>query len=55
MKMSGILRHNSIPPHVEGHINNVLVQPAMLHGMETLPVTRSHVEKLVVTEMNMYI
>ena len=52
--MSGILRHNSIPPHVEGYINNMIVQPAMLHGMETLPGARSHVEKLEVTEMKMY-
>ena len=54
MNMSGILRQNIIPPHVEGNINNMIVQPAMLHGMETLPVTRSHVEKLEVTEMKIY-
>ena len=44
----------SIPPQVKGYINNMIVQPAMLHGMETLQGARSHVEKLEVTEMKMY-
>ena len=41
-KMSGILRDKRIPPHVKGHIHNMIVQPAILHGMETVPVTRSN-------------
>ena len=31
----------------------MIVQPAMLYGMETVPVTSSHVKKLEVTEMKM--
>ena len=52
--MSGILRDKSIPPHVKRNIHNMIVQPAMLHGMETVPVTRSHVNRLELTEMKMY-
>ena len=52
-KMSGILCDKSIPPQVKGNIHNMIVQSAMLHGMETVPVTRSHVKKLEVTEMKM--
>ena len=32
---------------------DMIVQPAMLYGMETVPVTSSHVKKLEVTEMKM--
>ena len=42
-----------VPPHVKGYINKMIIQPAMLYGMETVPVTRSHVKKLEVTEMKM--
>ena len=31
----------------------MIVRPAMLYGMETVPVTSSHVKKLEVTEMTM--
>ena len=37
----------------EGEIQNMIVQPAMLDGMETMPMTRSHVKKQEVTEMKM--
>ena len=33
----------------------MIFQPSMLHGMETVQVTISHVKKLEVTEMKMYI
>ena len=54
-KMSGVLCDNRVPPHVKGKINKMIVQPAMLYGMETvpLPVTSSHAKKLEVTEMKM--
>ena len=42
-----------VPPHVQGKIHKMIVQPAMLYGMETVPVTSSHVKKLEVTEMKM--
>ena len=31
----------------------MIVQPAMLYGMETVPATSSHVKKLEVTKMKM--
>ena len=54
-KVSGVLCDKRVPPHVKGNIYKMIVQPAMLYGMETLPVTSSHVKKLEVTEMKMCI
>ena len=51
--MSGILCDKRIPPHVKGTIPKMIVQPAMLYGMETVPMTSSHVKKREVTEMKM--
>ena len=51
--MSGILCDKRIPPHVKGKIHKLIVQPAMLYGMETVPMTSSHTKKLEVTEMRM--
>ena len=31
----------------------MIVQPPMMYGMETVPVTRSHVKKLEVAEVKM--
>ena len=45
----GILCDKSIPPQVKGNIHNMIFQPAMLHGVETVPVSKSHVKKLDVT------
>ena len=48
-----ILCDKRVPPHVKGKIHKMIVQPAMLYGMETVQVTSSHVKKLEVTEMKM--
>ena len=52
--MSGIVCDKRVPPHVKGKIHKMIVQPAMLYGMETVPVTSSHVKKLEVTEMKLF-
>ena len=52
--MSGVLCNKRVPPHVKVKIHKMIVQPAMLYGMETVPVTSSHVRKLEVTEMKMF-
>ena len=52
-KMSVVLYDKRVPSHVKGKIHKTIVQPAMLYGMETVPVTSSHVKKLEVTEMKM--
>ena len=44
MKMSGVQCDKRVPPHVKGKIHKMIVQPAMLYGMETVPVTSSHVK-----------
>ena len=52
--MSGVLCDKRVPPHVKGKSHNIMiVQPAMVYGMETVPVTSSHMKKLEVTEMKM--
>ena len=51
--MSGVLCDKRVPPHVKGKIHKMIVQPAMLYGMETVTVTSSHVKKLEMTEMKM--
>ena len=48
--ISGVLCDKRVPPHVKGEIHKMIVLPAMLYGMETMPVTISHLKKLEVTE-----
>ena len=52
-KMSDVLCDERVPPHVQGKIHKMIVQPAMLYGMDTVPVTSSHMKKPEVTEMKM--
>ena len=54
-KISGVLcdKRVPVPPRMKGKIHKMIVQPAMLYGMESVPVTSSHVKKLEVTEMKM--
>ena len=52
-KMSGVQCDKIVQPHEKERIHNTIVQPAMLYGMETVPMTSSHVNKLEVTEMKM--
>ena len=48
--MSSVLCDKIVPPHVKGKIHKMIVQPSMLYGMETVPITSSHVKKLEVKE-----
>ena len=50
-KVSGILCDKRVPPHAKGKTHEMIVQPAMLYRMETVPMTSSHVKKLKVSEM----
>ena len=52
-KMSGVLCDRRIPSHVKGKIHKMIVQPAVLYGMEIVPVTSVHVKRLEVAEMKM--
>ena len=51
--MSGVLCDKRVQPHVKGNIHKMVVQPAMLYGMETVPVSSSHAKTLEVTDMKM--
>ena len=53
MKMSGVLCDNRIYIQVPPKLHKMIVQPAMLYGIKTVPMTRSQVKKLEVTEMKM--
>ena len=54
-KMSAVLcdKRIGLPPHCKGYIHNMIVQPATLYGMGTVPMTSFHVNKREVTEMKM--
>ena len=52
-KMSFVLCNKIVPPHGKGNIHKMIVQPSMLYGMETVPVTSYNEKKLEVTEMKM--
>ena len=52
-KMSGVLCDKRIPRSVKGSIYKTVVQPAMLYGMEALPLTSRQTKQLEVTEMRM--
>ena len=52
-KISRVLCDKWVPTHVTGKIRKMIVQPAMLYGMATVPMTRSHVKKLEVKEVTM--
>ena len=46
INMSGVLCDKRVPPHMNGKIHQMIVQLAMLYGMQ---MTSSHVKKLEVT------
>jgi hypothetical protein len=51
--MSGVLCDKKVPPRVKGKIHKMVVQPAMLYGMETVPMTGKQSGRLEVAEMKM--
>ena len=52
-KMLGVLCDKRVPQHANGNIHNTIILPAMQYGVETVPMTSSHVKKLEVTDMKM--
>ena len=44
---------NRIPPHVNANIHKMIVQPAMLYMMQTVPMASSQMKKMEGTEMTM--
>nr|XP_027222456.1 uncharacterized protein LOC113814604 [Penaeus vannamei] len=51
--MSGILCDKSIPSKVKGRIHMLVIQPAMLFGMETVPLSTRNTKRLLVAEIKM--
>ena len=51
--MPGVLCDKRVQSHAKGKIHKMIIQPAMLFGMETVSVTSSHVKKLELTEIKM--
>ena len=40
--MAGVLCDKRISSHVKRNVHEMVVQPAMLYGIETVPMTSSH-------------
>ncbi|XP_047495854.1 uncharacterized protein LOC125043663 [Penaeus chinensis] len=51
--MSGVLCDRKVPPRVKGKIRRTVVQPAMMYGMETVPLSIRDTKRLEVAEMKM--
>ena len=49
----GVICDKRVPPRVKGTIHPMIIQLATMNGMERVPVIRSHVKKLEVTEPKM--
>jgi len=52
-KMTGILCDKRIPPKLKGRIHKTVVQPAMLYGLETVPLSTRDTKRMEVAEMKM--
>ena len=52
-EMSGVLCDKKIPVKLKGKVYKTAVRPAMLYGMETLPVKKANATRMNVTEMRM--
>ena len=52
-EMSGVLCDKKMPVKLKGKVYKIAVRPAMLYGMETLPVRKANETRMNVTEMRM--
>ena len=52
-KITGVMCDKKIPDKVKGKMYKMIVRPAMLYGIETLPLTKTQEQKLETTEMKM--
>ena len=50
-KVSGVIYDKRLPARVKEKVNSSVVRPAMVHGLETLAVTKRQVEEMEVAEM----
>ena len=52
-KVSGVICDKRLPARVKGKVYSSVVIPSMVHGLETVTVTKKQVEEMEVAEMNM--
>ena len=48
--MTGLVCDRKVPARLKGCIHKAVVRPAMLYGMETVPLNKSIVKKMDVAE-----
>ncbi|XP_063601648.1 uncharacterized protein LOC134777718 [Penaeus indicus] len=52
-KITGVVCDRKVPDKVKGNLHKLMVRPAKLYGLETVPLTKSQERKLEVAEMRM--
>ena len=52
-KVLGVICDRRSPARVKGKVYSLVVRPAMVHGLETVAVTKKQVEEMEVAEMKM--
>ena len=52
-RVSGVICDRRLPARVKGKVYSSVVRPAMVHGLETIAVTKKQVEEMEVAEMKM--
>ena len=52
-RVSGVICDKRLPARVKGKVYSSVVRPAMMHGLETVAVTKKQVEEMEVAEMKM--
>ena len=52
-KITGVVCDHRVPGWLKGKLHKQMVRPAMLYGLETVPLTKAQERKLEVAEMRM--
>ena len=52
-KISGVICERRLPARVKGKVYSSVVRPAMVYGLEMMPVTKKQVEEMEVAEIKM--
>ena len=52
-KVTGVMCDRRMPNELKGNVYKAVVRPAMMYGMETVPLTKKQERELEVTEMRM--
>ena len=52
-RVSGVICDRRLPARIKGKVYRSVIRPAMLHGLDTVAVTKKQVEEMEVAEMKM--